>query len=1248
MATYDSTDLFINKNNQELDLGFSVRRNKRTPLEENSLIYSYSYLEDEMKNPDSFIYKGQIVVTQGTYNMEGEPTGDLTYFSPWLIKNENDKDNTKFYADRIVTSSYNKTFLEARYVRKSQLGTYYTGVGQWADVKGKEEPSTTYSEIFNDYNYNFISIHENDIAAQPFLKYAHAEGTYNSVYMSYAHAEGFGNIVYGSASHVEGSNNTTKGEASHAEGFKNSSNGQYSHVQGDHSESVGASSFAGGSYSSAIGIGSVALGNRVVASGNYSTAVGFNTQAQGESAHAEGNSVAAVGKYSHAEGYNTKGTGEASHVEGSNSEASGNYSHAEGQSTIASGKYSHAEGISSIVRSEGSHVEGNSTIEEAAKYSHAEGQSTITTGQYVHAEGKSTVNGDYAHGEGNSTVNGESAHGEGSSTATGKYSHAEAQGTAIGEYTHAEGTSTASGQYAHAEGIENTASGKGAHAEGNNTTSTGQGAHAEGNETQATNKGAHAEGTSTISSGEGSHAEGYSTTASGRNSHSEGNSSMSSGTFSHAEGNSTEAIGEASHVEGKMAKAVGDYTHAEGNKTIADGMYSHVEGNNSKAIGEGSHAEGTESEAHGIGSHVEGYQTISGKQKKDKDNASIKSTNYGHAEGYSTSAVGDYTHVEGYMSATFDTAAHAEGYNTHARGKYSHTGGYNTLAPNESEFAIGKWNRAYTTGTVEGQQILDVPNEFARLNGKYIPGRYPTGITDNNKTDTAYYDSSYESMFTIGNGSSGALSSSDLVEPDPDYPGTTKLIDAGATVKATGRHNVIDIRKNGQMYYDGGVIVGGETVAPVSYSYVASLGPTAYLTTVMRALLVQPEYYRPSLQYALWYTGNSTHNAVSSSNSVGWAYFQAGVNSNGICEVGATTNFQLQFRAFNVGVDKPQNLDPLYGTSLGNMLGYSTGVTNVTYQVISSSNLSAQTFTTKQDNELLAGMQGSLKYTPKKIDALNYDYGGFGPFDAFRKDYTAQGTYAPLAYYCSYCNAVDNRGAFNESNGNYNTGLYSTRQVVANSIKFDKEGRYTIWKATSYTFNPATQMYFQQLAEKGTYIPDNGVAPMDKFTKTTVTSSATFTMDIRYRIYYGVTNTVPTDDWKSWTQTDLLGHGEFGHGHVYGNMNAASGSTQSQTQAFSSTAKTCWFAFPEDIYKLTRYNHAAVPSTRYMYYKNAMNAESSLDTGRITDVVSSARPMYEYVTTNGINPSGLKYHIVAVSAPAGITKGTWGFCFQRK
>ena len=421
----------------------------------------------------------------------------------------------------------------------------------------------------------------------------------------------------------------------------------------------------------------------------------------------------------------------------------------------------------------------------------------------------------------------------------------------------------------------------------------------------------------------------------------------------------------------------------------------------------------------------------------------------------------------------------------------------------------------------------------------------------------------------------------------------------------------------------------------------------------MRALLIQPEYYRPSLQYALWYTGSSTHNAVSSSNSVGWAYFQNGVTSDGICEVGASSNFQLRFRAFNVGVDKPQNIDPIYGTSLGNMLGYSTGVTNITYQILNNStNLSTQSFVTKYDTELLAGMNGTLNssYGPKKVDAKNNDYGGFGPFDAFKEEYSKTGKHAPLAYYSSYCNAVDNKGAFGEScnNGNYSSGLYSTQQTVASSIKFDREGQYTIWKATSYTFNPATQMYFQQLAEKGTYIPDNGVAPLDKFKQTTVNSSASFIMKVRYRIYYGVTNDVPSDSWKSWTQNDFLTRGQVAHGHTFGTMNAGSGTTQSVTQAFSSTVKTAWFAFPEDIYKLTRYNSASVPSSRFMWYKNALNAESSLDTGRITDVVSSARPMYEYVTTNGINPSGLKYHIVAVSAPAGISKGTWGFTFQRK
>lgn len=1217
-----ATDIFAIVNKEDLDVGFSLRRHHRSPLDENSLFTTYAKLEEEMKNEHSSIYKGQIVVTQGP-----EEDKTPTYFMPFLIKNDNDQSKVSYYADKILTASYQDNYLDKIYVKKTQLGTYHTGVGQWADVQGLEMASYTYSELFNDYKGNIISLHEKNDLTQPYTSYAHVEGAGNYVDMSYAHAEGLHTSVYnGAGAHVEGIGSVARGTAAHAEGSA-IANGAYSHAGGDKNTiTEGSYSFANGINARAEGEGSMSIGTNTIATGISSVAMGTNTKAQGNYSVALGNDTRSVGSSSMSEGYATYAYGISAHAEGYVSYAIGNYSHAEGYNSYAYKDYSHAEG-NSQAKGEYSHAEGQSIAQ--GSYSHAEGQGQALK-DYSHAEGKAIAEGYYSHAEGQGHAQSELSHAEGNSQANGKYSHAEGQGQAYGESSHAEGTSTAQSNYSHAEGNDTKALAEGAHSEGYQTNAIGVSSHAEGYKTYATGEYSHTEGNNTYATYTSAHAEGLNTYAQGNYTHVEGNGSIAQGNYSHAEGLNSVSYGMYAHTEGNTAHAHGESSHAEGFNTITNKEYSHAEGYKTIAYGIGSHAEGYQNTAEGDYSHAEGYNSQS-------------IGYYSHAGGYTTYARGTYSFASGFVTTTYGKASMSIGAVTHARGDYSLASGYMNISPNAYEFSNGVMNRSYTTIGEEAEKINNVPNEFARIANKYIPGRYPNGITDDTKSNVAYYDSSYETIFTIGNGSTTDTS----VGPNPLDINDGQ--DAGQYVKSHSRHNVMDIRKNGQMYYDGGMIVGGEIVAPMSYSYVASLGPTAYLTTVMRALLVQPEYYRPSLQYALWYTGNSTHNATTSSNSVGWAYFQNGTSSDGICEVGASTNFQLRFRAFNVGVNKPENLDPLYGTSLGNMLGYSTGVTNITYQIIKTGNLSTQEFSTYQDNELLAGMQDtSIKCTPKKIDASNYDYGGLGPFDAFRKDYTAQGTYAPLAYYCSYCNAVDSKGAFGESNGNYSKGLYSSQQVVASSIKFDKEGKYTIWKATSYTFNPATQMYFQQLAEKGTYVPDNGVAPLDKFYETTVNSSATFTMTIRYRIYYGVTNTVPDDTWKSWTQTDLLGHGEFAHAHRFGTLNASSGNIENVTQGFNSTAKTCWFAFPDDIYELTRYNHAAVPDNRYMYFKNAMNAESSLDTGRITDTVSSARPMYEYTTTNGISPSGLKYHIVAVSAPAGITKGTWGFAFKRK
>ena len=1289
MAEKNSTDLFKIKNKQELDVGFSIRRHKRTPIDENSLLYSYAYLEEEMKSPDSFIYKGQIVVTQGLKDIKGNDTKSPIYYSPWLIKNDTN-DNTKFYADRIVTATYNEKYLDDKYVKKTQLGTKYTGVGQWADVKGKETNTTTYSEVFNDYETNFISIHENNKEDQPYLTYAHAEGYGNSVYMSYAHVEGKNNIIRSSVGHAEGMDNQLFGYAGHVEGVSNIASGAYSHAQGAHSKALGEGSFASGIGVSAGGIGSIAFGRNTYADNSYSFTIGIDTRANADYAVAEGNGSIASGESSHAEG-NSTANGTYSHAEGHGT-ANGTYSHAEADST-ANGEYSHVEGQGSVTETSaiGAHAEGHSMAK--SKYSHSEGIGIVESGIGAHAEGHSTANSDYSHAEGNeSNATGIGAHAEGHSTANSDYSHAEGnESNATGIGSHAEGNSIANGDYSHAEG-HGTTKAKYAHAEGNESNATGIGSHAEGNST-ANGDYSHAEGNSTAN-GDYSHAEGAQTKALGVNSHTEGNGSEAHGQYAHAEGNTTKAKGLASHVEGNRSEANGDYSHAEGNSVIADGNYSHVEGNKSNALGDYSHAEGRETKAQGIGSHTEGYLTVSGRERKDVDNNNIIPTNYGHAEGCFTTATGDFAHTEGTYTATFNTAAHAEGAYAHARGTYSHAGGFYSLATNTSEFAIGKYNRSYTApgnnGTiVEGENIRNVSNEFARVNNKYLPGRFPTGITDkNNLTNVGKYDDSYTTVFSIGNGSTGDTSTG----PSPLYKDNNQ--DAGQYVKAHSRHNIMDIRKNGQMYYDGGMIIGGEVVAPTSYSYVNSLGPTAYLTTVMRALLVQPKYYRPSLQYAIWYTGNRIPYKATSNDSVGWSYFQNSQNSDGICEVGATTSFEIQFRAFNVGVDKPQNIDPIYGTSLGNMLGYSTGIREITYfKLPNNSNISAQKFDKVIHNkELLAGMKSdTAKYWPKRLVSNsedvadpNYIYlndtGEKDPYHKFNwvPPYDYRNSYN-LAYYSSYCNAVDNRGAFGEiGKTDYRTGLYSTRSTISDKIKLDMEGKFTVWTAYSYIFNPATQMYFQQLMEKATYIPDDGAAPYDKFTELPSYSSASFTLTARYRIYYGTTNDVPyiIEDgvrkpnplWKKWTQNEFLGNknttvgrsnGDIDHGHLYGNLQAASGQTQQSNATISRSVKTCWFAYPTNIYKLCKHNSSAIPKGFYMYYKNQMNVESALDTGVRTpapdndngdalSTTNTGREKYEFTTDNPINPSGLRYHIVAVTAPDDITKGTWGFAFERK
>lgn len=1266
-----------------VDVAFSMRRNTKQPLDESSLPLSYDSLKEEMRTGTSSIYKGQIVVTQGPETIpEGEKQSD--YYTPFLIKNEGNSD-VSYYADRIMTATYTNTFLNKEFVKKKQLGTSYTGVGKWPDAT-EDRGSLAYNEIFNDYNTYRIT--NNLKGESPIM--SHVEGKSNTLAGSFTHIEGYNNTGGSDFSHVEGANNNSSNNASysHIEGESNSAiNSSYSHVEGHSNQAISAAtSHVGGSNSKALGNNAFVHGSNSVAFEN-AIAIGKSTYA----------------KAGFATGINTSSYGIGAFATGSKTIANANYSVAEGEGSISNGQGAHAEGKESKAYGKYSHAEGFSVT----------GSNTNTDlGSYSHAENKSTVLGTYSHAENNAqiTETANYAHAEGSGKAIGSFSHVEGTNTVTtGTGGHAEGIETNAYEYSHAEGNFSYAKGTYAHAEGNRTMSAGISTHAEGTYTSAYSIASHAEGGYGRANSNYSHVEGYKTyvTSNAIAGHAEGNGSYTTAEYAHAEGVGTYASGSGSHTEGNVTHANGQYSHAEGNNTTAESTSSHAEGERTKAIGQSSHAEGVSSNAGGIGSHAEGNGTYAngvsshsqgvstyanGEGSFASGNKTTAQSNFSSSFGVSTYANGIGSLSEGNNTSSYGEFSHSSGVGTIARGSYSSTDGFYTVSKNKTEVGHGTYNRSYYSANgflVENHDTNKIPNEFARVNSKYLPGRYPNGIDGtNNTTAVGFYESSYETIFSIGNGGTGDTTKG----PSPLYKNSNT--DAGQYVKKNSRHNIMDIRKNGQMYYDGGMIVGGELVAPTSYSYVNSLGPTAYLTTVMRALLVQPKYYRPSLQYAIWYTGNRIANAVTSNDSVGWSYFQSSQNSDGICEVGATTSFDIQFRAFNVGVDKPQNIDPIYGTSLGNMLGYSTGIREITYfKLPNNSNISAQRFDKVIHNkELLAGMKSdTAKYWPKRLVANNEDItdpnyiylndtGAKDPYHKFNwaPPYDYANSYN-LTYYSSYCNAVDNRGVFGETGKtDYRTGLYSTRSTISDKIKLDREGKFTVWTAYSYIFNPATQMYFQQLMEKATYIPDDGAAPYDKFTELPSYSSASFTLTARYRIYYGTTNDVPyimengvrkpNPLWKKWTQNEFLGkknaavgrsNGDIDHGHLYGNLQAASGQTQQSNASISRSVKTCWFAYPTNIYRLHKHNSSAVPNGFYMYYKNQMNVESALDTGVRTpasdndngdalSTTNTGREKYEFTTDNPINPSGLRYHIVAVCAPGDITKGTWGFAFKRK
>ena len=129
----------------------------------------------------------------------------------------------------------------------------------------------------------------------------------------------------------------------------------------------------------------------------------------------------------------------------------------------------------------------------------------------------------------------------------------------------------------------------------------------------------------------------------------------------------------------KASTTVAEYSFAEGYNCVASGKESHAEGYQTQATNICAHAEGSNCVASGYAAHAEG----AGDAKAD----------YSHAEGIATEATAE--------------AAHAEGSGTNATGESSHAGGEYTTASNFASTAIGKRNKAMTTGAVYNNNVGD-------------------------------------------------------------------------------------------------------------------------------------------------------------------------------------------------------------------------------------------------------------------------------------------------------------------------------------------------------------------------------------------------------------------------------------------------------------------------------------------------------------------------------------------------------------
>ncbi len=553
---------YVNEDDKRKDSHYTVDANGNKKLE-----------TIDMKGPWYVSYKG---------TDKGRGTAQNKYgFVP-------DGNPNTYYADRIVLKQEMDYTLDNGFVRKTQLGTYYTGVGHWYDSYTKSKtyanglecpdgvyfPTNSYAEIFNDYTHNVAT-----------GNFSHSEGKQNTVNGEASHAEGYGNTINAIHAHAEGHTNTVSADDSHAEGQGNSVSGEYAHAEGYHTNVLSNAGHAEGNTTIVSAVNAHAEGNStyVHSTAENSHAEGTGSYTKGVNAHAE-NSSYANGKNSHSGGEATAG--------GVNSFAHGV------KGTLASGVNSialvsgTASGSNSIAFTGTASGENSISLDGTASGSNsvsiqgtAKSTDSVAIGQGSIAEtgqGAMALIKGHATGQQSLATNASSASGTNSvamnaSSATNTQSFAVNNSTSSGINSASTNKGTASGENSISTNIS-TATGVNSAAL-NNGNASGEGSVAM-NYSKATGKGSVAIGLGTIASGEYSLSHGHETRANNHDSHAEGYGTHANRDQSHTEGIVTTTNGLASHAEGQGSTTGTNATaaHVEGSYTIANNESEHAQG----------------------------------------------------------------------------------------------------------------------------------------------------------------------------------------------------------------------------------------------------------------------------------------------------------------------------------------------------------------------------------------------------------------------------------------------------------------------------------------------------------------------------------------------------------------------------------------------------------------------------------------------------------------------------------------------